>query len=131
LVVRPVPASDVVSYTHVLPTATGNGIESAFTNDPDPLFPLVLARVPVLGVALLWVPGIWAARDAAEAEPGAVLAVLWPGTSGAVPFGEPLHPARANMAAPARTAAADSRLLMSLPRPGEVMPASRKPGLRH
>jgi hypothetical protein len=32
-VVRPVWSPAVVRYTHVLPTATGNGIESACTND--------------------------------------------------------------------------------------------------
>jgi len=34
-VVRPVALPAVVWYTHVLPTATGNGIEFAFANDLD------------------------------------------------------------------------------------------------
>jgi hypothetical protein len=95
-------------YTHVLPTATGNGIESAFTNGPR----LVSRRVPVPEAALCRTLGTRAAPDVVEVAPGAVLAVVWPGTSGAVPFGAPAHPARAKIAAPARTAVADPRLLM-------------------
>jgi hypothetical protein len=108
LVVRPTWVPFVVLYTHVLPTATGNGIESAVTNDPDPVF----RPVPVVGFTLCRAFGDRDAPDAAEAAPDAVLASVWRGTSGATPFGAPPHPARATIAAPARTAVADPRLLM-------------------
>jgi hypothetical protein len=67
--------------------------------------------VPVAEPALCRVPGARAAPDAAGVAPGAVPDIVPPGTSGAVPLGTPPHPARAKMAAPARTAA-DPRLLM-------------------
>jgi hypothetical protein len=124
----------LVWYTHVLPTATGNGIELALANAFDaapglmsgwlspaelPLGPALLPGLlapgllaPALlppGLALeAWVP----VPDVAAVAPGdpAVLLVTW----GVAPFGtEPLHPART---APAMTvaarAAADPCLLM-------------------
>jgi hypothetical protein len=105
--------------------ATGNGIESAFTNAFDPVF----CRVPLTELALcreladVLVPG--AALGGELAAGGGVVAVAvevfpaaWPGTSGAVAVPTPVHPARAMMAAPARAARTDPCLPMQLPRSG-------------
>jgi hypothetical protein len=86
----------------VFPTATGNGIELAFANDPAAN---ALCRV-VSGVVL-------DSREVAAAA--AVPPAFSPGTSGLVPFGTPPHPARAavaTMAALARATLADPCLLM-------------------
>src|ERR1700730_721285 len=101
-VVRPICPPACVWYTHVFPTATGNGIELAFANDPAAP---ALCRV-VSGVVL-------DSREVAAAA--AVPPAFSPGTSGLVPFGTPPHPARAavaTMAALARTTLADPCLLM-------------------
>jgi hypothetical protein len=101
-VVRPVCPPACVWYTHVFPTATGNGIELAFANDSAAI---ALCRV-VSGAVL-------DSREVAAAA--AVPPAFSPGTSGLVPFGTPPHPARAAvaaMAAPARTTLADPCLLM-------------------
>jgi len=81
-------------YTHVSPTATGNGIEPAATTEPG------LA----VGVAAAVAPVVPAALDAAAAG-------LLDDAADDVPAAEP-HPASATAAAPARTARADVYLLM-------------------
>src|SRR5207248_11356923 len=99
-------------YTHVFPTATGNGIELAFAND--------FAAAALCSVLGCVVSG--AALDSRElAAAAAVPPAFSPGTSGLVPFGTPPHPARAaaaTMAAPARTTLAAPCLLIKLPRCG-------------
>jgi hypothetical protein len=131
-VVRPVAPPAFVWYTHVLPMATGNGIELALANvfdaTPGRMPGWLPAAEPVLGPALLpglvapgllppglllpglaleaWVP----VPDTAPGDPF-VLLVTW----GVVPFGtEPLHPARTSpaRAIPDRATAADPCLLM-------------------
>jgi hypothetical protein len=77
-------------YTHVSPTATGNGIDPAATTEPG------LAA----GVALV-VP------VALEVAPAGLLA----DAADDVPAAEP-HPASATTAAPRKTARADLYLLM-------------------
>ena len=105
-VVRPVCPPVCVWYTHVFPTATGNGIELAFANDfAAAALCRLLGRV-VSGAVL-------ESREVAAAA--AVPPAFSPGTSGLVPFGTPPHPARAAvaaMAAAARTTLADPCLLM-------------------
>ena len=78
-----------------------------------------LGRAP-LGRALVAEPlgralTTGAALEASEFTPVEVLPDDSPGTSGAVPIGAPVHPARTIMAAPARTAVTDPCLLMKLP----------------
>jgi len=90
------------SYTQVLPTATGNGIDPAATNEPG------LAVGVAAAVAL-------AAPAGLEAAP----AGLFGDAADDVPAAEP-HPASAITAAPARTARADLYLLMLMPRSVKV-----------
>ncbi len=107
-VVWPASLPTSVRYTQVLPTATGNGMELALAND------LVAVAALVAGAglrrALVAPPVACAALEASEDAPD-VPPVVSPGISGAVLVGTP-HPARAMMAAPARTALADPCLLM-------------------
>jgi hypothetical protein len=81
-------------YTHVSPTATGNGIDPAATTEPG------LAVGVAAGVALV-VP------VAVEAAPAGLLA----DAADDVPAAEP-HPASATATAPRKTARADVYLLM-------------------
>src|SRR5229473_2653901 len=103
-VVRPVPPPALVRYTHLLPTATGNGIELAFTNGLAAAFWRALAA----GAAVV----TGAAVDASDVAPCAVLPAAWRDTSGAVAVPTPVQPARARRARPARKARADRCLLM-------------------
>ena len=82
------------SYTHVSPTATGNGIDPAATTEPG------LAAGVAAGVALV-VP------VALEVAPAGLL----DDAADDVPAAEP-HPASATTAAPEKTARADVYLLM-------------------
>jgi hypothetical protein len=82
------------SYTHVSPTATGNGIDPAATTEPG------LAAGVAAGVALV-VP---VALEVAAAG-------LLDDAADDVPAAEP-HPASATTAAPKKTARADVYLLM-------------------
>jgi len=91
----------------VLPTATGNGIELAFTNDCEVSLGRPLVTDVALGRALPW-----AALEAGEVAAVDVLPTASPGTSGAVAVPTPVHPARTTMAAPARTALAGPCLPM-------------------
>ena len=117
-VVRPVWPAALVRYTQVLPTATGNGIELVFANDPEAgPWPVPVTEValcfplgcpldrplcgPLAGVAVLCGPVL--AGDAPDASVEACADVS-PGTSGWVPVPAPLHPARAMRAAAARAA---------------------------
>jgi hypothetical protein len=86
------------SYTQVLPTATGNGIDPAGTAEPG------LAAGAAPAVPLLVPAGL-------EAAPAGVL----DDPAGDVPADEP-HPASAITAAAAKTARADLYLLMLMPR---------------
>jgi hypothetical protein len=81
------------SYTHVSPTATGNGIDPAATTEPG------LAAGVAAGVALVPV--------AFEVAPAGLL----DDAADDVPAAEP-HPASATTAAPRKTARADVYLLM-------------------
>jgi hypothetical protein len=85
------------SYTHVSPTATGNGIDPAATTEPG-LAAGVAARVAA-GVALV--------RVALEVAPVGLL----DDAADDVPAAEP-HPASATTVAPEKTARADVYLLM-------------------
>jgi hypothetical protein len=104
-------------------------MESACTNAFDPVF----CRVPLTEVALCPELGPELSPELGRALPGAVLCgeldagevvavevfpAAWPGTSGAVAVPTPVHPARAMMAAPTRTALTDPCLPMQLPRSG-------------
>jgi hypothetical protein len=88
------------SYTQVLPTATGNGIDPAATNEPE----------LTVGVAVAL-----AAPSGLEAAPAGV----FDAAAADVPAAEP-HPASAITAAPARTAREDLYLLMLMPRSVKV-----------
>ena len=95
---------ETVWYTQVLPTAMGNGIDPADTNE----FEVALEVAPPLGVAD-GDPPAPVLPDAVLAD--AVLADPAPDVLADAP-----HPASAITAAPARTARADLYLLMSMPR---------------
>jgi len=88
-----------VWYTQVLPTAMGNGIDPADTNE----FEVALGVAPVLAVA--------------EGEPPdeGLPATVLPDAAPDVLVDAP-HPASATTAAPASTARADLYFLMSMPR---------------
>jgi hypothetical protein len=111
-VVRPLAPPILVWYTHVLPMATGNGIELALANDADAT---PGRTAPVAGLA----PGPELAgialEDCEDGEPPAdevaPVAAVWLDTWGAVPLGTPLHPARTTPARAAPTRA-DTCLLM-------------------
>jgi hypothetical protein len=92
------------SYTQVLPTATGNGIDPAATNEPEP--GLAVGVAAAIGLT---------APAGLEAAP----AGLFDDAAADVPAAEP-HPASAITAAPARTARADLYLLMLMPRSVKV-----------
>src|SRR5260370_37264384 len=82
-VVRPVPPPALGRYTHLLPTATGNGIELAFTNGlATPFLRAVAAGASVV---------TGAAVDTSDVAPLAVLPAAWPVTSGAVDCPTPLQ----------------------------------------
>src|SRR5262249_31395659 len=86
-------------YTHVSPTATGNGIEPAATTDPGLAVGVAVAVAPVV-------------PDALEAAPAGLLgAVAADAPAADVPAAEP-HPASTTTAALARTARANVYLLM-------------------
>jgi hypothetical protein len=96
---------ETVSYTQVLPTAMGTGIDPAGVNELE-VAPDVAPDVDAaLAVAL-------AAPAGLEARAVGLLA----DATGAV-FAEAPHPASAITAAPARTARVDLYLLMLTPRP--------------
>jgi hypothetical protein len=118
----------LVWYTHVLPRATGNGIELALANDADAtpgrtLSVAELAPGPELaGPELLGpelpcpeLPPGAGLEDCEDGDPPAdevaPVAAVWLDTWGAVPFGTPLHPARTTPARAAPTRA-DTCLLM-------------------
>ena len=107
LVVWPVWPPAVVWYTQVFPTATGNGIELALTND----FASALRPALVAEVALWCALPAGVALEASEVTPAVAVRSVALGISGVVAAGTP-HPARARMAAPASTAFADPCLLM-------------------
>jgi hypothetical protein len=109
-VVRPEAPPIFVWYTHVLPMATGNGIELALANDFDaapcrtpPGSPSVPElppgpELPCPGLACpgLLCPGLLEDGETpvGEADPETpVVGVVWLDTCGAVPLGTPLHPA--------------------------------------
>jgi hypothetical protein len=94
---------ETVWYTQVLPTAMGNGIDPADTNE----FEVALGVAPVLAVA--------AGDPLAAVLPVGVPPDAAPDVLAAAP-----HPASAITAAPARTARADLCLLMSMPRSVKV-----------
>src|SRR5271166_4172164 len=121
-VVWPVWPTAVVWYTHVLPTATGNGIELACTNESE----RVLGRALVAELVVVGAPVTGAALEAREFAPAKVLPDDW-GTSGAVPAGPPMHPVRTMTARPARTALTDPCFLMQMPRSAGVMSAAQIP----
>lgn len=151
-VVWPVWPTAVVWHAHVLPTAMGNGIELACTNESELALGRALGaelggapgaepdRAPaaerVLGCALvadLVVVGALvtgAALEAREFAPAKVLPDDW-GMSGAVPAGPPMHPARTMTARPARTALTDPCFLMQMPRSAGVMSAAQIPVWTH
>jgi hypothetical protein len=79
-------------YTHVSPTATGNGIDPAATTEPGLAVGVAAAVVVPVGLE-------------------AVAAGLLDDAADDVPAAEP-HPASATAAAPTRTARADVYLLM-------------------
>jgi len=81
-------------YTHVSPTATGNGIDPAATTEPGLAVGVAAAVALVVAVTL----------EAAAAG-------LLDDAADDVPAAEP-HPASATAAAPTRTARADVYLLM-------------------
>ena len=85
-------------YTHVSPTATGNGIDPAATTEPG------LAAGVAAGVALVLVALVPVALEVAPAG-------LLDDAADDVPAAEP-HPASATTAAPEKTARADVYLLM-------------------
>jgi hypothetical protein len=88
-------------YTQVLPTAMGNGIDPADTNEFE---------------VALGVPSALALAVAEGDPPAAVLAdEVLPDAASDVLADAP-HPASAITAAPARTARVDLNLLMSMPR---------------
>jgi len=92
-----------VWYTQVLPTAIGNGMDPAATNEFE-----VALGVPEVAPALAVTDGD---------PPDAVLAdEVLPDAAPDVLADAP-HPASAITAAPARTARGDLYLLMSMPRP--------------
>src|SRR5260370_13072772 len=103
-VVRPVPPPALVRYTHLLPTATGNGIELAFTNGLATAF----WRAVAAGAAVV----TGAAVDASDVAPLAGLPAAWPVPSGARDGPTPAPPARPMKARPTRKARADRCLLM-------------------
>jgi len=86
-------------YTHVSPTATGNGIEPAATTDPGLAVGVAVAVTPVVPDALEAAPA-GLPDDAADDVPAAD-----------VPTAEP-HPASTTTTALARTARTDVYLLM-------------------
>src|SRR5271166_3768622 len=118
LVVWPLWPLVVVWYTHVLPTATGNGIELAFTNDCEAAF----WRVPVTELALCRALAPGPELEAGEVAPVDVLCPVSPGTSGAVAVPTPVHPARAMMAAPAQCAPLSQKPAKGMPRRVEADP---------
>src|SRR5580704_1301071 len=89
-------------YTQVLPTAMGNGIDPADTNEFE---------------VALGVPEVEPALAGTEGDPldGVLPAGVLPDAAPDVLADAP-HPANAITAAPARTARADLYLLMSMPR---------------
>jgi hypothetical protein len=96
------------SYTQVLPTATGNGIDPAATNGPELAVGVAAAVALVVPAGLVAAPaGLCddAADDVPAAEPHPASAI----TAGAIM-------ASAIPVGPARTARADLYLLMLLPR---------------
>src|SRR5712691_1334618 len=109
-VVRPVPPPALVRYTHLLPSATGNGIELAFTNGLAAAFWRAVAAGAAVVTGAPVVTG--AAVDASDVAPLAVFPAAWPDTSGAVDVPTPVQPARAMRARPTRKARADRCLLM-------------------
>src|SRR5580704_8098675 len=93
---------ETVWYTQVLPTAMGNGIDPADTNEFE---------------VALGVPEVEPALAGTEGDPldGVLPAGVLPDAAPDVLADAP-HPANAITAAPARTARADLYLLMSMPR---------------
>jgi hypothetical protein len=85
-------------YTHVSPTATGNGIEPAATTEPG----LAVGVATAVGLVVPFAPVV---PVALEAAPAGLL-----DDADDVPAAEP-HPASATTAALARTARADVYLL--------------------
>jgi hypothetical protein len=81
-------------YTHVSPTATGNGIEPAATTEPGLAVGVAAGVAPVVPVAF-------------EAAPAGLL----DDAADEVPAAEP-HPASTITAAPKKTARADVYLLL-------------------
>jgi len=146
-VVCPVWLTAVVWYSHVLPTATGNGIEFACTNEselglgrapgaervlgPAPGAERVLGRAVVSDLVVVDALITGAALVARGFAPTEVLPDASPGMSGAVPIGAPVHPARTIMDRPRRTALTDPCLLMQLPRSAGVMLAAHLPVWTH